>query len=78
MSTKDTSNTTRLRRKMAEIYSSYYYNSLNAGGALTSTRQEQTSQVSGEVTLLRSRGCAPCRADNQSTYPTNECNPGAK
>jgi hypothetical protein len=78
MSTKDTSNTTRLRRKMAEIYSSYYYNSINAGGALTSTRKEQTSQSSGEVTILRQQGCAPCRADNQANPPSNERVPGGR
>jgi len=78
MSTKDTSNTTRLRRKMAEIYSSYYFNSINAGGALNSTRKEQTSQSSGEVVVLRQRGCAPCLADNQANPPSNERVPGGK
>ena len=83
MSTKDFSNTTRLRRKMAEIYSAYYNNSLNATTA--PSRQEQTSAMSGEVVALRQRGCAPCIADNLTsaqlgglTIPYNERNPGGR
>jgi len=78
MSTKDTSHTTRLRRKMAEIYSAYYNANINTTSPTGATRSEQTSQLSGEVVTLRQRGCAPCLADNASTYPLNERNPGAK
>jgi hypothetical protein len=78
MSTKDFSNTTRLRRKIAKITSAYYNANLDTSTARVSSRQEQTSAQSGEVVVLRRQGCAPCRADNQSTYPSNERNPGGK
>lgn len=85
MSTKDFSNTTRLRRKMAEIYSAYYSANINTTSPTGPTRSEQTSQLSGEVTILRQQGCAPCRADNLTTVqyggltiPYNERNPGGR
>jgi hypothetical protein len=92
MSTKDTSHTTRLRRKMAEIYSSYYYNvndtnvSGTPTGATSAFRPEQTSQSSGEVTILRQQGCSACRNDNLKTaqtvggltIPYNERVPGGR
>jgi hypothetical protein len=84
MSTKDTSHTTRLRRKMAEIYSAYYNANINTNSSVAPVRDEQTSQSSGEVVTLRQQGCAPCRADNLTTaqavggltIPYNERVPG--
>jgi hypothetical protein len=78
MSTKDFSNTTRLRRKIASITSAYYNANLDTSTVAVTTRKEQTSAQSGEVVVLRRQGCAPCRADNESTYPSNERNPGGR
>ena len=75
----DRSQSVLIRKKKAAILSGYYQANLANTPANAATRPEQTSQVSGEDTVLRRTGCFVCTTANSTNpYPLNERNPGAK
>ena len=75
----DRSQSVRIHKKKAAILSGYYQANLASTPANAATRPEQTSQVSGEDTVLRRTGCFICTTANSSNpYPLNERNPGAR
>jgi hypothetical protein len=75
----DRSQSVLIRKKKAAILSGYYQANLANTPANAATRPEQTSQVSGEDTVLRRTGCFVCTTANSTNpYPLNERNPGAQ
>jgi hypothetical protein len=75
----DKSQSVLIRKKKAAILSGYYQANLANTPANAATRPEQTSQVSGEDTVLRRTGCFVCTTANSTNpYPLNERNPGAQ
>ena len=75
----DRSQSVLIRKKKAAILSGYYQANLANTPANAATRPEQTSQVSGEDTILRRTGCFVCTTANSTNpYPLNERNPGAQ